>query len=280
MTHPSPFQSRILCTVLVLLIGGMTAFSAAQAVEEPPLRTPDVPYVPTPQPVVEKMLDMAQVKEGEVVYDLGCGDGRIVITAAKARGARGVGVDINPRRIEESKANAREAGVEDKVEFRVEDLFEMKDLNQADVVTLYLLPSVNLKLRPKLLEELDPGKRVVSHAFDMHDWEADEQAIVEGKQVYLWIIPARVEGAWTTQGQANTSVNLKQSFQKLSGTVELDGTTYTLEEGRVRGKEIEFNAASGDAQITFTGKLEEDRLTGQLTHDGQKTDLTLIRQPS
>lgn len=150
----------------------------------------DVPYVPTPQKVVNGMLELADVKKGEVVYDLGCGDGRIVITAAKEFGATGIGVDLNPERIEEANANAVEAKVEDKVTFYQGDLFTF-DFSKADVLTLYLLPDVNLKLKPKILAEMKPGSRVVSHAFTMGDWEPDESISVDGRNVYLWIIPEK-----------------------------------------------------------------------------------------
>ncbi|MDD4777821.1 MAG: methyltransferase domain-containing protein [Fermentimonas sp.] len=150
----------------------------------------DVPYVPTPQKVVDGMLELADVKKGEVVYDLGCGDGRIVITAAKDFGATGIGVDLNPERIEEANANAVEAKVENKVTFHQGDLFNF-DFSKADVLTLYLLPDVNLKLKPKILAEMKPGSRVVSHAFTMGDWEPDESITIEGRNVYLWIIPEK-----------------------------------------------------------------------------------------
>lgn len=148
----------------------------------------DVPYVPTPQKVVEGMLELAKVNEGDVVYDLGCGDGRIVITAAKDYGATGIGVDLNPERIEEANANAIDAKVDDKVTFYEGDLFDF-DFSKADVLTLYLLPDVNLKLMPKIQSEMKPGSRVVSHAFDMGDWEPDKKISVDGKTIYLWIIP-------------------------------------------------------------------------------------------
>ena len=154
----------------------------------------DVPYVPTPTVVVDRMLEMAKVKKGDVVYDLGSGDGRIVITAAQKYGARGIGYDLNPQRIAESNENAKKAGVADRVRFVQQDLFEV-DLSGATVVTLYLLPDVNLKLRPKLLGELEPGTRVVSHNYHMGDWAADEIAElqVDGKAhyVYAWTVPAR-----------------------------------------------------------------------------------------
>jgi len=149
----------------------------------------DVPFVPTQQKVVEKMLDMARVGPRDVVYDLGSGDGRIVIAAAK-RGARGVGVDIDPQRIREAKENARAARVDDRVKFVQGDLFQA-DIAEATVVTLYLLSSVNQRLRPKLLAELKPGTRVVSHAFHMGDWRPQATAEIAGTTVYYWVVPER-----------------------------------------------------------------------------------------
>ena len=151
-------------------------------------RAPDVPFVPTPQPVVAAMLKLADVKPGDVIYDLGSGDGRIVITAAEKYHTRGIGIDINPERIQEATANARKAGVANLVQFRQGDLFQ-ENFADATVVTLYLLPSVNLKLRPKLLHDLKPGTRIVSHSFDMGDWKPDKEEVVEGRNIYLWIVP-------------------------------------------------------------------------------------------
>ena len=153
----------------------------------PPRRSPDVVFVPTPAEVIEKMLDLAKVTARDVVYDLGCGDGRIVIAAAK-RGARAVGIDIDPKRISEANANAKAEKVTDKVRFIENDLFD-SDIGEATVVTLYLLSRLNEKLKPKLLKELKPGTRVVSHAFDMGDWVPEQKANVGGTNVYLWRIP-------------------------------------------------------------------------------------------
>jgi ubiquinone/menaquinone biosynthesis C-methylase UbiE len=150
----------------------------------------DVPFVPTPEAVVEEMLKLAKVGPADVVYDLGSGDGRIVIAAAKKYGARGVGIDIDPERIAEATANARKAGVADRVEFREGDLFKA-DIGEATVVTLYLLSSVNLQLRPKLLAELKPGTRVVSHAFEMGDWKPVAARKVGAVSVYYWVVPER-----------------------------------------------------------------------------------------
>jgi SAM-dependent methyltransferase len=167
----------------LLLIAALPGLALAQ---DPPRL--DVPYVPTPQPVVEKMLEMAKVGKNDRLYDLGSGDGRIVITAAKDHGARGIGIDLNPERVREAKANAKRAGVEDKVEFRVGDLFEA-DLSDASVVTLYLLTSVNYKLRPQLWRQLRVGTRVVSHAFDMGDeWPPERKERVGGSVIYYWTI--------------------------------------------------------------------------------------------
>lgn len=149
----------------------------------------DVPYVPSPDAVVDGMLKLAAVKPTDVVYDLGCGDGRIVISAAKTYGAKGIGVDINPERIQEAQANAKKAAVEQQVKFEENDLFKA-DIGGATVVTLYLLPSVNERLKPKLLKELKPGTRIVSHSFDMGDWKPDRETEVEGRHLYLWIVPA------------------------------------------------------------------------------------------
>lgn len=162
------------------------SFAAAQ---NPAYRTYDVPYVPTPNPVVDGMLKLAGVKADDVVYDLGCGDGRIVISAAKQYGAKAVGVDINPERIQEARNNAKRAAVEDKVKFEENDLFKA-DISDASVVTLYLLPTVNERLKPKLLQELKPGTRIVSHSFDMGEWKPDREEVVDGRHIYLWIVPA------------------------------------------------------------------------------------------
>lgn len=171
----------------ILAAGLMLPLAARADPGTPPL---DVPYVPTPPEVVAKMLEMAEVRRGDLVYDLGCGDGRIVITAAREFGARGVGIDIDPARIVEAKANAAAAGVADRTRFEVADLFE-SDFSDADVVTLYLLPAINLRLRPQLWRQLKIGTRVVSHEFDMGDWPPQQTAQVGMRQVHRWTIDAR-----------------------------------------------------------------------------------------
>lgn len=172
-------------------IAGILVFASLVAAQSrEPKHPPDVVYVPTSQSVVDAMLKMADVKKADIVYDLGCGDGRIVVTAAKTYGAHGVGIDINPQRIDEANANAKQAGVTGLVKFLEDDLFTT-DIHNATVVTLYLLPSLNLKLRPKLLADLKPGTRIVSHSFDMGDWQPEKQEEVDGATIYFWTIPAK-----------------------------------------------------------------------------------------
>lgn len=188
----SPLRSVVAAAILLA--------TAAAAQQSKPRREPDVPYVPTTEPAVKAMLKLAEVKNTDIVYDLGCGDGRIVVAAAKEFGAHGVGIDINPVRISEAKENARKAGVEKLVRFEENDLFKA-DIHEATVVTLFLLPAINLKLRPKLLQELKPGTRIVSNTFDMGDWKADKEATVDdgvgdedfglSHHFYLWTVPAR-----------------------------------------------------------------------------------------
>ncbi len=175
---------------MFLAVGGLAPV-AAQEAQQTSMPKPklDVPYVPTRPPVVEAMLKLANLKKGDVLYDLGCGDGRIVVKAAKDYGVTGVGFDIDPERISEANANAKEAGVSNRVKFVNADLFET-DLNKATVITMYLLPSVNMKLRPKILA-LKPGTRIVSHAFDMGDWQPDKTEVVDGATIYYWTVPAK-----------------------------------------------------------------------------------------
>jgi ubiquinone/menaquinone biosynthesis C-methylase UbiE len=190
-----PGGSWTLVSLLMIAIAVSSGLMLAQP-QAPAgqLRAPDVVYVPTPQEVVDAMLEVAQVKSTDVIYDLGSGDGRIPITAAQKYGARGVGIDINPERIREANDNLKKANVGDKVKFLTADLFET-NISEATVITLYLLPALNEKLRPKLFRELKPGTRVVSHAFSMGDaWPPEKTLIVNGRTVYFWTIPANAAG--------------------------------------------------------------------------------------
>jgi len=178
MKQRNKILSLTICLSLILVFGfGQTAQR----------RAPDVHWEPTPHEVVKEMLALAGVKSGDIVYDLGCGDGRIVIAAARDFGARGVGIDIDPQRIAESQENAKAAGVTDRVKFREDDLFEA-EIREATVVTLFLWPSLNLKLRPKLQKDLKPGTRIVSYIHDMGDWPAEKQVKAGWREIYLWTI--------------------------------------------------------------------------------------------
>ena len=174
----------------LILSALLIACGAGVACAQDATRTPDVIYVPTPQEVVEDMLRLADVKKGDVLYDLGSGDGRIAVTAAKKYGVRAVGIDIDPERIREANENARKNGVQKLVQFRREDLFAA-DFREASVVTLYLLPDLNLKLLPRLQAQLKPGTRVVSHQFDMGDWRPDKVLESGGRTVYFWVMPGK-----------------------------------------------------------------------------------------
>jgi len=246
---------------LLLLL--FTPLAAQQPVSSS--RPLDVPFVPTNERVVREMLRLGEVGPDDLVYDLGSGDGRIVIAAAKDFGARGVGVDLNPDRVAEARDNAKRAGVEDKVEFKQGDLFET-DFSAASVVTMYLLPSVNMKLRSRLLSELKPGTKVVSHAFDMEDWQPDQVSVVEGTTVYQWTVPAPVAGEWrwqTDQGQ-RYQVRLDQKFQKLSGSASVDGRPAELVEAKVDGDRLRLAIkAEGSEQPTvFAARFQDGKLVG------------------
>lgn len=254
---------RASCARLLSYTSALLAVASIQAsafAQQTVVRT-DVPYVPTPPHVVERMLQIAEVKPGNMVMDVGCGDGRMVVAAADKFGARGLGVDINPERIAEANANARQAGVQDKVEFRVGDLFET-DLSQADVLAIYLLTEVNLRLRPRILDTMKPGARVVSHAFNMAEWSPDHHETVDGRNVYMWIVPAKVAGRWRIQDGARTAdLVLDQKFQRFTGKATIDGRTVKVRNGQVRGDEISFvlEPRRGERQ-TYQGRVNGDRM--------------------
>jgi predicted O-methyltransferase YrrM len=223
----------------------------------------DVPYVATDNEVVEVMLGMAQVRPNEKVVDLGSGDGRILIAAARSLGARGLGVDIDPARVREANANARAAGVAHRVIFRREDLFETP-IRDADVVTLYLLQEINIRLRPRLLAELRPGTRVVSHDFDMGDWPHDGRRQVGSASVYLWIVPARVSGRWTMNLDGRRAeLEIDQRYQQFTGRLNVDGQAARIEQGRINGPNLRFVARiGGGARRVFEGRLDGEALAG------------------
>ncbi len=232
----------------------------------------DVPYVPTKYPVVDEMLRIVGVDKGDIVYDLGCGDGRIVITAAQRYGAKGVGFDIDPERIQESRDNAKKAGVTGLVQFFEQDLFTA-DFHQASVMTLYLLTSVNLKLRPKILRELKPGTRVVSHNFGMGEWKPDQSSSVDvddiTHEVYFWVIPANITGTWTwTMGKPalSTEMKLDQAFQYPTGTAKVNGKAAEVKDLTLKGDQVRFVIERPFEEkvvpMVFEGKAQGHAITG------------------
>jgi predicted O-methyltransferase YrrM len=232
----------------------------------------DVPFVPTREETVSRMLAVAGLTKDDVLYDLGSGDGRIVVTAAKKYGARAVGVDIDPQRIRESNENAKKAGVTDRVRFVQQNLFDA-DFKDATVVSLYLLPDVNLKLRPRLLRELRPGTRIVSHDFAMGEWQPDRTVKVGDDTVYLWVVPAAVEGTWTfslpaARGAAEqASLTLKQNFQQVSGTLEQGGKRVPIADAKLEGADLAFRTAEGP-QMQFRGRVEGATIQGTVKTNG------------
>jgi SAM-dependent methyltransferase len=247
--------------LFVLCLWVITAASIAQGQPAPEYKPEvgqegkDVVWVPTPQALVDKMLDLAKVTPNDYVIDLGSGDGRTVITAAK-RGARAHGIEYNPEMVELSKRNAAKEGVSDRATFAKADLFE-SDFSQAQVITMFLLTSINAKLRPKILD-LKPGTRIVSNTFDMGEWKPDETAKVSSCESWctalLWIVPAKVNGTWKLpQGE----LTLKQTFQMISGTLK-NGNVITPISGKLNGDQISFTA--GAAQ--YTGRVNGNTIDG------------------
>ncbi len=251
---------RRLAAALVLACVALGAIAQAQPAPksyepQPFQQGKDVIWLPTPQSLVERMLEMAQVGPKDYVIDLGSGDGRTVITAAKKYGVRAMGIEYNPDLVEFSSRAAREAGISDKVKFVKADLFET-DFSEATVVTMYLLTTLNLKLRPTLLD-LKPGTRIVSHAFDLGDWQPDRTDTVENRSAYLWIVPAKVAGTWQL---AQGELTLRQNFQMVEGALMVGDKSLPLANGRLRGDQISFRAGGAE----YTGRVSGNRIEGTL----------------
>lgn len=269
------------------LASGAAAFAALVLANTAIAAQASVPYVPTPQEVVERMLDMAKVGPRDYLIDLGSGDGRIVITAAKKFGTRGYGVDLNPQRVKEASENARKAGVADKVAFYERDLFET-DLSQATVITMYLLPKVNLMLRPKLLE-LKPGTRVVSHDFSMDEWQPEQHVSIPApdkyggaggtSDIYLWIVPAKMAGTWRWEiplrsGVVRYQLQAQQRYQAVTGAVSVGGRRVPLEGVKLTGDHIEFafttDVGGAPVKHSFSGKVSGNTITGTVELSGPR----------
>ena len=268
-----PFRFALICILL-------TAPAGAQQ---------DVPYVQTDWAVVDSMLALANPQKGEKLYDLGCGDGRIVVRAARVYGVRGVGIDSNPIRIRESWENAKKEGVAGHVEFYVKDLFAY-DFSDADIVTMYLLQWVNLKLRPTLFRDLKPGTRIVSHAWSMGEWMPDRQIQVEraderGKSyVHFWVIPANVSGEWTWSLQdgsvkRNYTLKVTQEFQNVYGALTADGTTKKIEDMQISGGEFRFSMQDGGVTTEYRGTADENTIRGSVSVSGNTLKWQARRNP-
>jgi hypothetical protein len=271
-------QHWIACSAALLAFGLVQPVSAAEKQV-----VPDVPFVPTPRVVVDEMLRIANVGKGDFVMDLGSGDGRIAITAAKKFGARALGVELDEHLIIQSEEGARQAGVEDRVKFLQQDLFKT-DLGQASVITMYLLPSVNRRLRPRLLD-LKPGTRIVAHDFDLEDWKPDQMTTIR-KNVFLWIVPAKVAGRWRARvplpdGPRTIEVELNQRFQEVNGLARVDGQVAQLWEAKLSGERLSFvlvDAADreNEASLYFDGRVIGNAIDGEIRR-GVGTGQTRIK---
>lgn len=236
----------------------------------------DVIWVPTPDSVVDRMLRMAQVSANDYVIDLGSGDGKIVIYAAQKFKVKGQGIEYNPDMVELSRCLAREAKVTDVARFDQGDIFK-SDFTQASVITMYLLPSLNLKLRPILFQKMKPGTRVVSHQFTMGDWQPDETSVVDGRSSYFWVIPANAGGSWrmswrTERGEAGGDLSIDQTFQKIEGKIRFGVIEATLREPRLRGENIIFDMMDEQGVLrTFNGRIRDNRMEGTAVGPGNST---------
>ena len=260
-------QRRIWFTVAVIclvLFGAMELASSARA--------PDVQFTATPQYVVNEMLELAGTNQNDVVYDLGCGDGRFVITAAKNFGARGVGIDIDPERIRESRVNARKAGVDNRVTFHEQDLFTT-DISPATIVALYLLPELNLDLRPRLFKQLKPGTRIMSHDFDMGDWKPDVVEQLGESTYYYWVLPAEVKGRWNISAPAlgkegEYTVEVVQNFQEIQLTLLTKQANTSISHVKIKGDTISFFLGKGFGRnktgMFFKGKVTGNTISGNV----------------
>lgn len=251
----------------------------------------DVPYAATPYEIADEMVRLADVRSDDVVYDLGCGDGRLVIAAVRKAGCRGVGIDIDPERIKESRQNAIIAGLQDRVRFVEQNFFE-SDVREATVMLIYLFPDVNIKLRAKFLKEMKPGSRLVSHAFDMGDWKPDNSASIRTQRVYFWVIPANATGTWKWNspgsGQAPAVLEMEQRYQQIRGVITQGGRKTKLADAKLTGSRVAFTVEEdvGGRKRTheFAGTISGNTITGTIeTADGkrvQKRRWKAVRNPS
>jgi SAM-dependent methyltransferase len=258
--------------ILVLLLATGCAAPPGEAGFTPQVGQPgkDVIWVPTPESLVDKMLEIAKTTSKDFVVDLGAGDGRIAIAAAKKYGAPSLGIEYDADMVALARRNAAKAGVANRAHFQQADIFEV-DFSQASVVTMYLLPGLNIRLRPKILA-LKPGTRVVSHRFNMGDWLPDQTIWIEDRQAHLWIVPARVEGAWqmTIDGPAGPleyQLKLRQEFQSVEGELQR-GANAKMFQARLVGDRLSFVLVEADTARTFVGEVAADRIAGTIRTEG------------
>jgi SAM-dependent methyltransferase len=240
---------------------GLLPFGAGEGAARE--REYDVPFVPTPHLLVQKMLDLAGVGPSDYLIDLGCGDGRIAVAAGR-RGARALGVDLDPMRIQEAFAAARIAEVEARVNFRMEDLFRTP-IYEASVIALYLLPRINLMLRPRLLTELRPGSRIVSHAFNMGDWRPDGEDMLDARRIFLWLVPAVAGGEWTLTDAAGATFDLAfdQRFQDVTGTMTGGGRVREVHDATLRGTSFAFTVDGEAGPLVYRGIVGEAEIEAE-----------------
>jgi len=238
----------------------------------------DVIWVPTPEGLIDKMLEAAKVNDKDTLFDLGAGDGIIAITAARQYGAKSVGIEYNPEMAQFARRKVAEAGMNDKVKIITGDIFQ-EDFSAATVVTLYLMPHLNLKLRPILLK-MKPGTRVVSNTFTMGEWEPDETMLDQHWKAFFWVVPAQIEGAWVMTGIEGgpLRMNISQVFQNIGGTLTRGGQTLNLLGAKLRGDEVKFQFNTPDRKVhAFSGRLEGGRLTGTVVADFSSTSVEMTR---
>jgi SAM-dependent methyltransferase len=278
-----PLLYTRLAASAALTLGLLMGCATAQGPDYQPQRGQsgkDVIWIPTSPELVTRMLNMAKVSSQDIVYDLGAGDGIIAITAAKQFGARAYGIEYNPQMALHAQNNARAAGVADKVSIRQGDIFEEK-FDEATVVTMYLLPHLNLKLRPTLLK-MKPGTRIVSHAFDMNEWEADEKVSNEYAHAFMWVVPSPVEGAWTLQevdSKAQVQLDIQQSFQRIGGSITERGRKTPLLGAQLRGDKIAFQYMGADQKLrSVTAQVNGNRMNGVTSLQGGQLPIEAVRR--
>lgn len=260
---------------LIVVVVCLALFAGCAALSDR-TTSASVPFVTTPHKVVREMLKLADVTQEDLVYDLGSGDGRIVIAAARTFGARAVGVEIDPKLLKESEENAEKAGVGHRVRFLQQDIFQT-DLRDATVITMFLLPGVNAMLAPKFMNELSPGTRIVSHMFDMGEWQPDRTTYVGISTLHYWVVPADIDGTWRfelpfTAGPKPVELFIRQAYQKLTGWLRIDGRKLTLVDPRIEGARLSFSTEGAiDGQATrmlFSATASNRRLAGRVEVTG------------